>query len=649
MQSRSIKIAFRILLLAFCIIIYFQLTSEYNFVQDDSFISFRYAENFVAGNGLVFNAEEKVEGYTSFLWIMFLSLLKVLGLNLETWSQYLSFIWGVGVIIITYFLSKELIQTSYKNDFIDSLIYVLPAYLLAITGGFAYWSISGMETSLFILLVLLGFLFALKDKTTRYNYAASTFLMLSALTRPEGLYFLMAYFLYRFYVNKNSIKQNSTLKTELLIALIPILLHFIFRLVYYGYPLPNTFYAKAGISEFFLRRGYEYFFEFAKSNLLYGLVLITPFIFFFKPNTTKKIMWLYLTSAVYTLIIILIGGDVLPFHRLFLPVLPIIYILFIGSLAQIINKLKKYSIRKFSLIILSLLILIIGYFNFRFEQPKLNDIHATELGLVYKMKIYAEWVSDQQDLFNKKATVALSTIGAFSYFSDSKIIDLLGLTNEYIAHNPAEMKGISEPATRNWVERTYNAEYVLSQKPDYIIFPAGAKPSAFPESALYISPLFKELYYPQLIESENLFELITVFTLRSKSSEKFVPELPAKCEENASVNFIDATNLFLRYSRTRDEKLIPRILEKADSTIILCPLNKDDIFELKGMLYYFNGNSARSKSLFQKAIEIDSMNSPSYLYLINIYLAQDSSETAYKYLRKLKKLSPYLYPSLTLK
>ena len=35
---------------------------------DDAFISFRYAENWVSGHGPVYNAGERVEGYTNFLW-----------------------------------------------------------------------------------------------------------------------------------------------------------------------------------------------------------------------------------------------------------------------------------------------------------------------------------------------------------------------------------------------------------------------------------------------------------------------------------------------------------------------------------------------------------------------------------------------------
>ena len=44
------------------------------FVCDDAFITFRYAKNLAHGLGPVWNAGERVEGYTNFLWMMIASL-----------------------------------------------------------------------------------------------------------------------------------------------------------------------------------------------------------------------------------------------------------------------------------------------------------------------------------------------------------------------------------------------------------------------------------------------------------------------------------------------------------------------------------------------------------------------------------------------
>ena len=51
------------------------------FVQDDAYISFRYADNLVHGLGLVWNPGERVEGYTNFLWVLIIATGLKLGLS----------------------------------------------------------------------------------------------------------------------------------------------------------------------------------------------------------------------------------------------------------------------------------------------------------------------------------------------------------------------------------------------------------------------------------------------------------------------------------------------------------------------------------------------------------------------------------------
>ena len=42
-------------------------------LAEDAFITFRYVENWLNGYGLVFNMGERVEGFTSPLWMVFLA------------------------------------------------------------------------------------------------------------------------------------------------------------------------------------------------------------------------------------------------------------------------------------------------------------------------------------------------------------------------------------------------------------------------------------------------------------------------------------------------------------------------------------------------------------------------------------------------
>src|SRR5438093_10074011 len=59
----------------------FIVNGEYYFTLfDDAMISMRYARNLATGHGLVWNAgQAPVEGYTNFLWTLWMALLHVRG------------------------------------------------------------------------------------------------------------------------------------------------------------------------------------------------------------------------------------------------------------------------------------------------------------------------------------------------------------------------------------------------------------------------------------------------------------------------------------------------------------------------------------------------------------------------------------------
>jgi hypothetical protein len=55
------------------IVIYLAHVYFYDYICDDSFITLRYAQNLAEGHGLVFNLNERVEGFTSPLWTILLA------------------------------------------------------------------------------------------------------------------------------------------------------------------------------------------------------------------------------------------------------------------------------------------------------------------------------------------------------------------------------------------------------------------------------------------------------------------------------------------------------------------------------------------------------------------------------------------------
>ena len=51
-----------------------------DFYYDDAFIALRYSENLVSGHGVVWNPDERVEGFTSLLWVLMCAALHFAGI-----------------------------------------------------------------------------------------------------------------------------------------------------------------------------------------------------------------------------------------------------------------------------------------------------------------------------------------------------------------------------------------------------------------------------------------------------------------------------------------------------------------------------------------------------------------------------------------
>ncbi|MEW6041864.1 MAG: hypothetical protein AB1633_10110, partial [Elusimicrobiota bacterium] len=133
-----------IMSIALCMQIFF-----WHYTIDDAYISFRYARNLAFGNGLVWNAnEERVEGYSNFLWTLIAVPLEMLGLNTVVIMKIIGGICGIASIVALYSLSRFFV--------IKPLFGLMSCCYLAIYPAFALWSVSGLETSFYILVSLIA-------------------------------------------------------------------------------------------------------------------------------------------------------------------------------------------------------------------------------------------------------------------------------------------------------------------------------------------------------------------------------------------------------------------------------------------------------------------------------------------------------------
>ena len=203
-----------------CLLIYVFIGQYfYGHMGDDSFIFFRYADNFMQGKGLRWNGDElPVEGFSSPLWVGVLIL----------------FYRFVDLVFISKLLGGSFMALSTWRVWQLAKIYggyPLTATLGASLGlGVHYWASAGLETGMYVFLFLSSILALQKQ-------ASLWWLALLGVCRPEGIIILpLAYALY---VYKYGFRKRT------LWLFCPLLAWLGFRLLYYEDVLPNTYYAKA--------------------------------------------------------------------------------------------------------------------------------------------------------------------------------------------------------------------------------------------------------------------------------------------------------------------------------------------------------------------------------------------------------------------
>lgn len=642
-------------LLVILSLILIYLCNQVKFIQDDSYISFRFVKNFVEGKGLVFNPGEKVEGYTNLLWVLILSVFYAMKFNIESIAQYLSMGFGILILFQTFKISSlvELKDGGKKGKSSSALsgaylFNFIPVVLMVLTGAFNFWAISGMETCMFMAYVLAGIFYYIKNKNSQApNYLFSLFIFLASLTRPEGLYFFGLIIIHKVIIsikdNKAGFIKDVLSKNNLItyaVYIIPTGLFMLWRLSYYGYPFPNTYYAKTAYDSAHLLAGWNYFKNFFEAYMLYGVVFVLPLFLLKKKESFFEISLMYLITIAYSVYIITVGGDVLKQFRFFLPILPLIYILFGKFLEDIAYRMKSKSASgsvSTGLAIMLAVSLAIGFLNYNSQKEAIKKDVETENGLVEKMKLAGAWFNKKQTQLGRPLVLAATTIGAVSYFSDVTVIDMLGLTDETIAHKPLEVAEVSS-LNLNWKERKYNAEYVLSRKPDYIYFSTGIKPSAYAEIALLTYDGFLNNYYayPFTVKESGYSDV--VYKRKSDSEINSTTEKNKTLPVNPNYNkkYAGEFNYAMNIMRSNKQEAIRALT----SAISQAPANFGYAYQNLGDVYLQSGNKDEAFKNYLKAIEADNYNVNALTQLYNLYIQKGDSENANKMLERLNLIAP---------
>lgn len=432
----------------------------------------------LAGHGLVYNASERVEGYTNFLWAMLIAAPTALGADIVRSAKALGFLSGVGTLVVVTAIARLYMGR------IHTAMLLLPAALLTANGGFAMWSLGGLETVFFTFLLTLITLVYLRAEDGCAPYVCGFLFSLLVMTRPDGVVFLAATMAHMaiasvyFRADADRKRLAANLLRLMLAFAVVYLPYFLWRYSYYGYLLPNTFHAKVGAGAASALRGLKYTWLFFAD---YGFAPIVAAAAFFYARmwsppgggSERKVgfatSYLLLQIAACVAFVIYVGGDQLVMHRFFVPILPALYLLSLRGFGELLPRADEGTERGVSLgrraglaatcaagIIVTCLPSFVGgehHRVFSVEKPADAD-----------RKLVGKWLREN---VGGDTTIALTAAGIVPFYSGLETIDLVGLNDVHIARTEVARFGRGEPG-----HEKYNSAYVLERRPDLIFLGA---------------------------------------------------------------------------------------------------------------------------------------------------------------------------------
>lgn len=336
--SKKITSCFYVLSLLIPVTYVFVMNS---WISDDAYIMFRTVQNFIHGYGLTWNVGERVQVYTCPLWMFLISFSHVL-----TSDFYYT------VLIISYFLLLSTIAILIWHKRIYQSIFLVT--LLTSSKAFIDFTSSGLENPLSYLFIATFYAVVLKDEIQDADVEKRRLLFLyfiaslAFFNRQDTVLLYAAPLL--FLTFKAFLSVRYRIFKFVLIGLLPAIIWELFSLIYYGFPFPNTYYAKLNLGLpvlFLMKQGLLYVLNSLLLDPITISVILTAICLSF--FSKKKIILLSSISVLlYLTYTIKIGGDYMSGRFFSLP--------FLLSVIILDTLLKKKSRTLFLTVLLLLVV-----------------------------------------------------------------------------------------------------------------------------------------------------------------------------------------------------------------------------------------------------------------------------------------------------
>jgi arabinofuranosyltransferase len=412
LPDRSLLAAIPILAALLGIALFLQkewaIAGLWGFSLDDSWIHAVFARNIATGNGYAFNPGETVSGSTGPLYSFLLA---------AVYSLTREMVWSAKVIGIACHL-VAVVQIYRAAEHLESdteWMPVLAAVMVAVSPPLLWASVSGMEISLYLMLLCWGLERYLAGK----DVAATLLWSLGIWVRPDGI----------FLVGLSMLGPMSTLWKRAAVAVALIVPFFAFNEVLGGSLFPQTVAAKSHLG-FHLYVTWSLFREwmamwgvpFRVDDQLEHPLLLLAFLLVGIVLMLRRRPALALFAIGLPIAFSLVRDNSGSHKRYLIPVIPFGILLAMVGLRWIAMRVTpKRAVATFLAVSLACLVWQAGLVS------KKATVHGWNVQNINMMQRLLGLTARQAT--PPGAIIAASDIGAIEYFSNRKVVDLMGLVS----------------------------------------------------------------------------------------------------------------------------------------------------------------------------------------------------------------------------
>ncbi len=445
---------------------------------DDADIFFVYARHWADGHGFVYNiGSERVEGFTSLLWTLICACIFRVTDHVELPLYLFNLLIGAAIVWVC--------LRRVDNPWLFLIL------LASVPAWFAWCQLTLMETGLWCRLLTLAIL-AVVD---RRRILFALMLPLLVITRPESMVWGVWLILLMGWTGAGAEGWRKGLRYAVVPAVVfalALVALIAFRIHYFGYPVPNTFYAKVSPSlSVNLWNGTGYILKFIFGSPVvflamatWGWILVRGLRNWRAGLDQGTLIALCLLPGIG--IPVLVGGDHFGGARFYQPIWPLLCVLAATEWPVLFERMRPRRARSVLLVLV-----LCGWMLFPLTAHMKHEFRIAREGRETGTAL--EFMFNDLEALPSVATI---TAGGFKYAYPGTVYDIMGLNATAMAHAPGLRTGYKN-------HTAFNRDVFYAWHPDILLCGEDAEFDAYVLKGLPTEARFENRYIKVVLQRND--------------------------------------------------------------------------------------------------------------------------------------------------